>query len=68
MKNKLTVTRGEGEGDNRGQKGKGCQGTWIKDPWTNQSGEGLRVGGGVSGGKWKQLYLNNNKKIKISKK
>ena len=27
-----------------------------------KGGVGLRVGGGVSGGKWKQLYLNNNKK------
>ena len=44
------MTRGEGEGDNRGQKGKGCQGTWIKDPWTNQSGVRLRLGGGSQWG------------------
>ena len=40
MKNKLTVTRGEGEvtreerDNNQGKKGKGCQGTCIKHPWT----------------------------------
>ena len=33
MKNKLTITRGEG-GDNRGKKEKHHQGTCIKDPWT----------------------------------
>ena len=32
IKNKLTVTRGDG--DNWGKKGKGCQGTSIKDLWT----------------------------------
>ena len=32
------------------KKEKGHQGTCIiKDPWTNQSGVGLRVGGGLSG-------------------
>ena len=36
IKNKLTVTRagGEWEGNNMGKKGKGRQGTCIKDPWT----------------------------------
>ena len=34
IKNKLTVTRGEGAGGNRAKKGKGHQGTCIKDPWT----------------------------------
>ena len=33
IKNKLTVTRGVGEED-RGKKGKGHQGTSIRDPWT----------------------------------
>ena len=35
-KNKPTVTRGEGEGDNGEKKGKGPQGTCIKDPWSDQ--------------------------------
>ena len=34
IKNKLTATRGEGEGDNGRKKGKGCQRTCIKDTWT----------------------------------
>ena len=61
-------------GDNRGKKGKGCQGTCIKDPWTKSKGgriEGGRWGwvgqGRVVEGKWRQLYLNNNKKRKKSK-
>ena len=33
-KNKLTVTRGEGRGCNRGKKQKDHKGTCIKDPWT----------------------------------
>ena len=54
-----------------GIRGKGCQGTCIKDTWTKPKGgriEGGRWGwlgsGGVEGGKWIQLYLNN-KKFKI---
>ena len=46
--------QGEGRGDNVGKKGKGHQGIYIKDPWTNPK-EG-RIGGGVCGwvrrGKW----------------
>ena len=49
--------------------GKGHQGTSIKDPWTKPNGgriEGGRWGclgwGVVVGRKWRQLYLNNNKK------
>ena len=38
MKNKLTVTRGEGRADNGGKGGKGCQGTCIKDTWTKPKG------------------------------
>ena len=38
IKNKMTITRGDGEGDNRGKKGKGHQGTCAKDT--------ERVGGG----------------------
>ena len=56
------MTRGEGGGDNREKKGNGHQGTYKKDPWTKpKGGVGLRVGGG--GGKWRQLYLKNNKKL-----
>ena len=44
IKNKLTVTRGEGERDNRGKKGKGDQGTCIKDTWRVGSGGGLGKG------------------------
>ena len=36
IKNKLTVTGAVG--DNGGKKGKGCQGTCIKDPWTKTTG------------------------------
>ena len=48
---------------------KGCQGTCIKDTWANP--EGCRIERGrwgwvgcreVVGEKWRQLYLNNNKK------
>ena len=66
IKNKLTVTRGEvGREVTGGKKGKGCQGTCIKDPWTKAKDgriEGGRWGNAV-GKKWRQLYLNNNKKI-----
>ena len=34
IKNKLTVTRSEVGGDNRGKRGKGSQGTCMKDTWT----------------------------------
>ena len=34
------------EGDNGGERGKGCQGTCIKDAWIKLMGLGLRVGGG----------------------
>ena len=46
IKNKLTATRGEGEGDNREKKGKCHQGTCIKDPCTKTNGGGLNMGGG----------------------
>ena len=53
----------------RGKKGKGHQETCIKDPWTKPKGgriEGGRWGWlgwrGVVWGKWRQLYLNINKK------
>ena len=34
IKNKLTVIREKGEGDNEGKKGGGHQGICTKDPWT----------------------------------
>ena len=44
IKNKLTVTRGEGEEANGdGEKGKPHQGTCSKDPWTKTIGGGLNV-------------------------
>ena len=46
IKNKLPVTRGRGEGDNRRKKGNGCQGTCIKDTGTKSKGGGSRVAGG----------------------
>ena len=56
-----------------GKKGKGHKGTYMQDLWTKTTGEGLRVGGGsgwggvgcgkVVAGKWRQPYLNSNKKI-----
>ena len=61
---------------NGGKKGKGCQGTCINDSWTKpkggrtEGGRGGRVGQGkVVAGKWRLLYLNNNKKkFSIKKK
>ena len=42
----LSVTSG-----NQKEKGKGCQETYIKDPWTKPKG------GRVEGGrKWRQVY------------
>ena len=47
-------------------KENGFSGTSIKDIWTNPRGFGIRSGkwgwlgwGGVAGGKWRKLYLNN---------
>ena len=40
-------------------------GTWIKDTWTEPKRGRIEGGrwrwGGDGGGKWRQLYLNNNK-------
>ena len=44
IKNKQTVTRGEGRGDNGGKKGKGRQRTCIKDPWTKPKGGRMKGG------------------------
>ena len=58
--------------DNGGKKGKGCQGTCTKDTWTKPKAgriEGGKWGwlgsGRVVRRKWRQQYLNNNKKIKV---
>ena len=42
IKNKLTVHRGEVGGDIWEIRGKGCQGTGIKDIWTKPNRVGLR--------------------------
>ena len=67
IKNKLTLTRGEVGEDNGGKRGKGCQGTCIKDTWTKLKWGRIEDGRwgwlgweGVMGGKLRQLYLNNN--------
>ena len=44
IKNKLIVTRGEGEGDNGGKPGTGCQGTYIKDTWTKPKAGKIEYG------------------------
>ena len=46
---------------NRGKKEKARQGTCMKDTWTKKMG-GVAGVGGNGGRKWRQLYLNNNKK------
>ena len=75
IQNKLTVTRGEEEGDNGRKKGKCCQGTCIKNTWTKPEDGGIEGGRWVlveqervAGRKWRQLYSNNNKKRKIINK
>ena len=52
---------------NRGKKGKGHQGTYIKDPWTKPKRRSIESRGWrwvgqekVVVGKWRQLYLNKN--------
>ena len=54
------------------RRGKGCEGTCIKDSWTKPNGRRLEGGRWVlvgwervEGGKWGQLYMNNNKKNKL---
>ena len=57
----MTVTTGEG--GNGGKKGKGHQGTCIKNPWTKPKWVRIEDGAWkVVAGKWRPLYLNNNKK------
>ena len=67
--NKLTVTRREVGGDNGGKSRKGHQGTCIKDTWTKPKVGRIKGGRwgslgwmGVMGGKWRKLYLNDNKR------
>ena len=55
--------------DNGGGEEERFSGTSIKDTWTKPKAsriKGRKWGclgwGGVVGGKWRQLYLNNNKK------
>ena len=60
-----------------GEKGEGFSGICMKDTWTKPKWVGLRMGSGDDWGggeevrgKWRQLYLNNNKtinKLKIKK-
>ena len=52
-----------------GEKGEGFSGISIKDTRTKPRRDGMRGGrwgwlgwGAVVEGKWRQLYLNNNKK------
>ena len=61
IKNKLTVTRGER--DNRGKKGKGHQGTCIKDPWTKPKWGRMENGGWGRGKLWWENGDNCNQKI-----
>ena len=56
-RNRLTVTRGESEGDN-GKEGF-SQGTDIKDPWAWTTGWGLTVGVGVG-----QAGENNRRQLR----
>ena len=56
-------------GGNKWGKGEGFSGTTIKDTWTKPKVGRIKGGkwgwlgwGGVVGGEWRKLYLNNNKK------
>ena len=58
-----------------GGKAEGFSGTCMKDTWTKPKRGRIKGGkrgwlglGGVVGGKWRQLYLNNNKKCFLKKK
>ena len=53
----------------KGRKQEGFSGTCIKDTWTKPKRSRIKGGKwgllgwrGAVGGKWRQLYLNNNKK------
>ena len=65
IKNKLTVTRGVWGEDNGGQKGKGHQGTCIKDSWTKPKQGRIEGGTGTSGdGKMETTVLEQQFKKK----
>ena len=71
IKNNLSVTRGEVGEENGFKGGKGCQGTYINNTWTKPKGGRIKGGtwgwvgqGDMVGRKWRQLYLNDNKKKK----
>ena len=49
IKSKLTVIRGEGEGDNRERRGRVKSRKCTKGPWTRTTGGGLNVGEGLGG-------------------
>ena len=62
----MAVTGGVDIGEIRG---KSCQRTCIEDTWAKLKGARIEGGRwrwlgweGVVGGKWRQLYLKNNKK------
>ena len=73
-KNKLRETRGEVGGDNGGQRGRVfrniLKGHLIKTKGGQDRRWKVGMAGvwGMVGGKWRQLYLYNNKKIKKCKK
>ena len=48
-------------GDNGEEKGKGCQGAYIKDTWTKPKGDRFEGGRweGCGRGKWWQVNGNN---------
>ena len=48
-RNRLAVTRGEGDGESGKEGEESSQGTCINDPWTWTTGWGLTVGMGDRG-------------------
>ena len=70
IENRLTVTRGERGGDYRGKGGRVCRNNYKGHMGNNggwwETGKGGKEAGmvGRSGGKGRQLYLNNNKIFK----
>ena len=58
IKNKLTVTRGDGGWGLQGKKGKGHQGTCLKDTWAKPK-EG-RIEGGRWGWLGQEVVLGGN--------
>ena len=65
----MTITTGEVGGNNGWKRGKGCQGTCIKDTWTKPKGDRIESGtwrwlGWVwtGGGKMETTVLEKKKK------